>query len=111
MDRRQGVSAVFDNEEVDRLLSGQFYSSPPAPYGAPAVPAEPAPSRPKLLPTAAEKPSHYKVICISLYTEDLDNLDRMVDALKSRGLTKASRSALIRYALGAVDLDKVPRGL
>jgi len=113
MDRRQGVSAVFDNEEVDSLLSGQFYTSPSsAAYGGDAAGlADEAPRRPKLLATGAEKPSHYKVICISMYTEDLDNLDRMVDALKSRGLTKASRSALIRYALGAIDLDKVPRGL
>jgi hypothetical protein len=57
------------------------------------------------------KPSHYKVICISMYTEDLKRLDNMVEALKSRGLTKANRSALIRYALGEVDLDKVPKGL
>lgn len=111
MDRRQGVSAVFDNEEVDSLLSGQFYTSPSATHVAPVGLADDAPRRPKLLATGAEKPSHYKVICISLYTGDLENLDRMVEALKSRGLTKASRSALIRYALGAVDLDKVPRGL
>lgn len=57
------------------------------------------------------KPSHYKVICISMYTEDLKRLDTMVEALKARGLTKANRSALIRYALGEVDLDKVPKGL
>ena len=31
----------------------------------------------------------------------------MVDKLKARGLTKANRSALIRYALGEVDLDSV----
>jgi hypothetical protein len=35
----------------------------------------------------------------------------MVDVLKSRGLTKANRSALIRAALEQVDLEKVPRGL
>jgi hypothetical protein len=57
------------------------------------------------------KPSHYKVICISMYTEDLKRLDSMVEALKARGLTKANRSALIRYALGEVDLDRVPKGL
>jgi hypothetical protein len=111
MDRRQGVRAVFDNEEVDSLLSGQFYTPPSAAYEVPVALADETPRRPKLLATGAEKPAHYKVICISLYTEDLDNLDRMVEALKARGLTKASRSALIRYALGAVDLDKVPRGL
>ncbi len=57
------------------------------------------------------KPSHYKVICISMYTEDLKRLDTMVEALKARGLTKANRSALIRYALAEVDLDRVPKGL
>ena len=57
------------------------------------------------------KPAHYKVICISMYTEDLKRLDDMVENLKSRGLTKANRSALIRYALSEVDLDRVPKGL
>ena len=47
----------------------------------------------------AEKPTHYKVICISMYTDDLERLDEMVETLKARGLTKANRSALIRYAL------------
>ncbi len=64
------------------------------------------PSRP---PT--DKPAHYKVICISLYTQDLERLDDMVDTLKGRGFTKASRSALIRAALEQVDLAKVPRGI
>ncbi|HQB42361.1 MAG TPA: hypothetical protein PLV85_02105, partial [Polyangiaceae bacterium] len=58
-----------------------------------------------------EKPAHYKVICISMYTEDLGKLDEMVDELKARGLTKANRSALIRYALSQVDLNAVPKGL
>ena len=57
------------------------------------------------------KPSHYKVICISMYTDDLKRLDSMVEALKARGLTKANRSALIRYALSNVKLDEVPKGL
>jgi hypothetical protein len=34
-----------------------------------------------------------------------------VDELKSRGMTKANRSALIRAALDQLDLDKVPRGM
>ena len=40
----------------------------------------------------------------------LDDL-AMVDSLKARGMTKANRSALIRYALGEVDLDSVPQGI
>jgi hypothetical protein len=51
------------------------------------------------------------VICISLYTKDLEELDARVDELKARGVTKANRSALIRVALEQLDLDKVPRGL
>lgn len=58
-----------------------------------------------------EKPAHYKVICISMYTKDLDHLDNMVESLKAKGMTKANRSALIRYALGEVNLDQVPQGL
>jgi hypothetical protein len=46
-----------------------------------------------------------------MYTEDLKRLDGMVDQLKARGLTKANRSALIRYALGEVNIDSVPKGL
>lgn len=41
----------------------------------------------------------YATICISLYNEDLAKLDTMVDKLKARGLNKANRSGLIRYAL------------
>lgn len=45
------------------------------------------------------QPNGYSVICISLYAEDLTRLDTMVDELKARGLHKANRSSLIRYAL------------
>lgn len=59
----------------------------------------------------SDKPAHYKVICISMYTKDLKRLDDMVDTLKAKGMTKANRSALIRYALGEVELDQVPQGI
>jgi hypothetical protein len=55
------------------------------------------------------KPTHYKVICISMYTEDMHRLDTMVDELKSRGLTRMSRSALIRIALDETSVDDVER--
>lgn len=90
---------LLNKDEVEGVLSGAFYQPPPAE-------AEPR-SRPKNLP----KPEHYKVICISMYTDDLERLDEMVKELKSRGLTKANRSALIRQALLQIDLDKVPRGI
>lgn len=56
-------------------------------------------------------PRPHKVLCISMYTEDLARLDGMVDTLKARGLTKASRSALIRLALEKVDPEEALREL
>ena len=96
-----GAARVLDGDEVQGVLSGSFYS--PAASGA--FPR--APERAAVQP----KPTHYKVICISMYTKDLERLDALVEELKARGMTKASRSALIRAALDQVDLDKVPRGV
>ena len=61
-------------------------------------------------PMAKAKPTHYKIVCISLYTDDIERLQSMVDELKRRGHTKANKSQLIRAALDQVDLDKVPKG-
>jgi hypothetical protein len=91
---------VLDRDEVEGVLSGSFYS----PQSGVQKPAD----EPKV---RDNKPAHYKVICISMYTDDLKRLDHMVEELKGRGLTKANRSALIRYALAEVDLDRVPKGL
>jgi hypothetical protein len=56
------------------------------------------------------RPEHYKVICISIYTEDLERLDAVVAELKRRGLTKANRSSVLRYAVEQIDLDRVVKG-
>jgi len=61
--------------------------------------------------TAKAKPTHYKICCISLYTEDIERLETMVKTLKDRGYTKANKSQIIRYALANVDLDKMPKGI
>jgi hypothetical protein len=102
------------NERAEfRQTAGEGSASVPSGFfNSPATAAAPS-SGPgaQQTPRREAKPSHYKVICISMYTEDLKRLDGMVESLKSRGLTKANRSALIRYALGEVDLDKVPKGL
>ena len=95
-----GTARVLDADEVQGVLSGAFYAHAPAAVEGARRPNPPAP-----------KPSHYKVICISLYTKDLERLDMLVDELKARGITKANRSALIRVALDQLDLNKVPRGL
>jgi hypothetical protein len=84
--------------DADLILRDDFYGRGPAPA-----------DRDKK--HSAARPTHYKVICISMYTRDLEQLDSMVEELKARGLTKANRSALIRFALGQVDLENVPRGL
>jgi hypothetical protein len=90
-----GGARVLDPDEVQGVLSGAFYA-----------PARATSARPP-----GDKPTHYKVICISMYTRDLKRLDALVDDLKARGMTKANRSALIRAALDQVDLDKIPRGM
>lgn len=100
-DQGRGLG-LLDRAEVDGVLSGSFYS--PRQSSGKSAPR-------KGVSRVPERPAHYKVICISLYKEDLQRLDAMVDALKERGLTKANRSALIRHALSGVDLDTVPRGL
>jgi hypothetical protein len=95
-----GAARVLDGDEVQGVLSGAFYQ-----------PADmPESTRIKVREEKA-KPTHYKVICISMYTKDLERLDEIVEELKGRGITKANRSALIRVALEQLDLDKVPRGL
>ena len=95
-----GGARVLDGDEVEGVLSGAFYQ--PAPSSRVMRKAEVA---------EKAKPTHYKVICISMYTKDLEHLDELVEKLKSRGVTKANRSALIRVALEQLDLEKVPRGL
>lgn len=55
-------------------------------------------------------PQHYKVLSISLYNEDIEQMDEFVKELKKQGFTRMNRSALIRFALDQVDISKMPRG-
>jgi hypothetical protein len=102
MSKEDAFSNLLDRDEVAGVLNQTFYTS-----------EEKAKARKAAEQTAKadEKPAHYKVICISMYTKDLEHLDQLVSKLKARGLTKANRSALIRAALDQVDLDKVPKGI
>ncbi len=102
-DEMASARDIFDRDEVEGVLSGSFYNNT-------TNKTEAAPEAPKS-DVGKKKPTHYKVICISMYTDALNRLDGMVRELKSRGYTKANRSALIRHALATVDLDSVPRGL
>lgn len=62
-------------------------------------------------PVAEKKPrpTHYKVVCISLYNEDIERLEMLVRELKRRGYSKANKSLVIRAALEQLDVEKVPR--
>jgi hypothetical protein len=95
--------AALDADEVQGVLTGRFYTA--------RDDGEPERERARDSERNVAKPTHYKVICISMYTKDLERLDQLVGELKARGLTKANRSALIRAALDQVDLDRVPRGM
>lgn len=55
------------------------------------------------------RPTHYRIVCISLYHRDLERLERLVSELKARGHTKANRSAVIRYALDALGPEQLDR--
>jgi hypothetical protein len=55
--------------------------------------------------TKNRKPSHYKIMCISMYTRDIADLEAKVAELKRRGWTTANKSQLLRLALSRLDLD------
>lgn len=88
--------------DADAILSEEYYGR--RREGAP--PAEPRKARGTA--NKAARPTHYKVICISMYTRDLEDLDAKVAELKRRGWTKANKSQLIRLALSQIDIDKLP---
>jgi hypothetical protein len=81
--------------DTDSILSEEYYGRRLGSADAPAAKQKP-------------RPTHYKVICISMYTKDLEELDAKVAELKKRGWTKANKSLLIRLALDALDLDNLP---
>ncbi|MGE5184680.1 MAG: hypothetical protein ACM31C_21560 [Acidobacteriota bacterium] len=85
--------------DADAILSEEYYGRRTTTGNAAAA----APKRAKL-----PRPTHYKVICISMYTRDLEDLDAKVAELKRRGWTKANKSQLIRLALSQIDIDKLP---
>jgi hypothetical protein len=88
--------------DTDAILSKEY-------YGRARSDDEPR-KRPRagIADPTKERPTHYKVICISMYTRDLEELDAKVAELKRRGWTKANKSQLIRLALSQIDLDKLP---
>lgn len=62
--------------------------------------------RPQVLVKGKLQP--YKVVCISLYVDDIDRSNELVNELKRDGYTKANRSWVIRQALRQFDKTKLP---
>ena len=81
--------------DADAILSEEYYGRRDK--------SEPAKKR----AVTGPRPTHYKVICISMYTRDIEELEAKVAELKRRGWTKANKSQLIRLALSQIDLDKL----
>jgi hypothetical protein len=88
--------------DADAILSEEYYGR-----RSPAGNAAPAAGSRSRAANGQAKPTHYKVICISMYTRDLEELEAKVAELKRRGWTKANKSQLIRLALSQIDLDKL----
>ena len=63
----------------------------------------------KLKKRRGRRPTHYKLVCISLYNHDIQKLEQHVQILKQRGYTKANKSQIIRFAIDKVAVEKMPR--
>lgn len=108
--RRESQAALGENPlESDLVLEETFYRAPEKPAAATPTTRVARDRAPTTSPNKP-KPTHYKVVSISLYNEDIDRLEEMVAELKRRGFTKANKSQLIRFALETVDIDAMPRG-
>lgn len=113
-DVAMGRDPLADDDEV---LARTIFGGERIPQSAPvAPPAANTARRVRASSTRRTKSrrksrnDHYKVISISMYNEDIAQMDKLVEELKKRGFTRANRSALIRFALDNVDIDKMPRG-
>ncbi len=89
--------------DADAILTEEYYGRRAG--GTPSL--EPRKPRPASATGKQVRPTHYKVICISMYTRDIEELEAKVAELKRRGWTKANKSQLIRLALSQIDLDKL----
>lgn len=103
-----GPEADAESCEAGAAVHAEAPGHAPAPPASPTSPASGDPAADELAAKKA-RPTHYKIVCISLYTEDIERLDSLVRQLKRRGHTKANKSQVIREALLQIDLDKVPR--
>ena len=96
-----------DPLSVDDILEVGFYRPDPPERTPPREAVHDVPVG--QLPEKKPRPTHYKVVCISLYNEDIERLEKLVKDLKRRGYSKANKSLVIRAALEQLDVEKVPR--
>ena len=89
--------------DADAILTEEYYGR-----RARGIEAEPTAPLRRRAQNGHAKPTHYKVICISMYTRDIEELEAKVAELKRRGWTKANKSQLIRLALSQLDVSKLP---
>jgi hypothetical protein len=54
-----------------------------------------------MAPNAHGRRASYKLVCFSLYHEDIARLEQLVGELKRRGLGRVSKSQVVRMALEA----------
>jgi hypothetical protein len=98
---RTQTAVMSDNPlESEQLILDALFGNSTAPRRPRAVSRDPV-----------QKPQHYKIVSISLYVEDIERLEGMVQELKRRGHYKANKSQLIRHALAQLNLDTVPKEL
>jgi hypothetical protein len=95
---RRTTPGLDELSETEAILRDEFYGGRGG--ASPRRAGATGPTRPK--------PTHYKVVCISLYTRDIEQLEATVAELKRRGYTKANKSQLIRIALSQLDIEKLP---
>lgn len=91
------MQQLLNPEEVQDVLRHAFYSN----ESERETPAAKTKQRKK---RKAKAPDHYKVLCISLYDEDVSKLDAVVDHLRAQGHRRVSRSMAVRAALEAFEL-------
>lgn len=96
---------VFKKVQDDSELVETLYSRK---AGSPAMDLK-GTKRKGRLKRRKRRPSHYKLVCISLYNHDIEKLEQHVRILKQRGHTKANKSQIIRFAIDKVAVEKMPR--
>lgn len=73
-------------------------SEPVTPGDTPGPPLD-------LPPTSTSLSPDYKTICISMYLDDIVGMETAVKRCKAAGLSRMSKSQLIRIALQRLDVD------